>query len=95
MNENTFTESLVISPEKLITSWQPQRIGELTPNDLEVIKHLSLLFIDWDRSTLQFPPITIYGDLINCGIGVEIMNTHAACRTNNALSAEKPSWARH
>ena len=37
---------------------------------------------------LQFPDIKLYGDLMNKTIGVEIMNTHAACRTYTILSAE-------
>jgi len=38
--------------------------------------------------TLQFPALETYGDLINHGIGIEIMDTAAACRTYNALTAE-------
>jgi uncharacterized protein len=32
--------------------------------------------------------MAIYGNLLNHGIGVEVMDTSAACRTFNALSAE-------
>ncbi|HSW71474.1 MAG TPA: MTH938/NDUFAF3 family protein, partial [Gammaproteobacteria bacterium] len=35
-----------------------------------------------------FIPLEIYGELLNQGIGVEIMDTAAACRTYNALTAE-------
>ena len=42
---------------------------------------------------LTFPLLEIYGDLINAGIGVEIMDTHAACRTYNALTSENRNVA--
>jgi uncharacterized protein len=38
--------------------------------------------------TLVFPDISLYGELINAGIGVEIMNSHAGARTFNALTSE-------
>lgn len=94
VNDETLTCSIIISPEKLIADWQPQHINELTKEHLNIITslHPAILLIG-TGATLQFPAVEIYGDLINQGIGVEIMDTSAACRTYNALTAEERNVA--
>lgn len=94
VNEQVFTSSIIITPERLINTWRPQHIEELQREDLAVIITLrpAILLIGTGHN-LQFPHLDIYGDLINYGIGVEIMNTHAACRTYNALTSEGRSVA--
>lgn len=89
VNENTFTRSLIITPHQLIDDWPPQTLHDLTHDHLKVVKTLkpTILLIGTGES-LIFPSIDIYGDLINEKIGVEIMDTRAACRTYNALAAE-------
>lgn len=89
INDLTYTRSVIISPEKLIDNWNPQHITELTRKDLEIIIELSpAILLIGTGGTLEFPDIDIYGDLINEGIGVEVMDTSAACRTFMALTAE-------
>ena len=94
VNDQTFTCSIIITPDKLINSWSPQTIQDLTREDLTTVINLrpSILLIGTGHD-LQFPDLKIYGDLINYGIGVEIMNTHAAARTYNVLTAEGRSVA--
>ncbi len=89
VNEKTYTRSIIIAPEKLITDWPPQTITELTRGSLNTIIALkpAILLIGTGTS-LQFPALELYGDLINQGVGVEIMDTSAACRTYNALTSE-------
>ncbi len=89
VNEKVFTHSIVISAEKLVTDWQPQSITELTSQHLDVIAAMQpTILLLGTGTSLQFPDITLYGHLINQNIGVEIMDTSAACRTYNALTAE-------
>ena len=89
INEQIFTQSIIIAPNQLIENWAPQTINELTAESLTPVIALKpdILLIG-TGATLTFLSIEIYGDLINLGIGVEIMDTSAACRTYNALSAE-------
>jgi uncharacterized protein len=89
VNDQTFTQSVIITSTELITNWPPQRITELKPEHLALIieKH-PRIFILGTGETLIFPSLEIYGQLINQQIGVEIMDTRAACRTYNALTAE-------
>ena len=89
INERVFTQSIIVTPNTLIENWVPQHISELTREHLKMITdlHPAVLIIGTGE-VLQFPEIELYGDLINEGIGVEIMDTSAACRTYNVLTAE-------
>ena len=89
VNENTYYCSIILTPEKLIDHWRPQKIADLTKLDLDIILELQpTIFILGTGSHLKFPPIETYGDLMNAHIGVEIMNSRAACLTYTALTAE-------
>ena len=89
VNDVIYTQSIIVSPERLIDNWPPQTIGELTHDHLAIISELSpAILLIGTGATLQFPDLDIYGDLINEGIGIEVMDSSAACRTYNALSAE-------
>ncbi len=89
INEKIFTHSVIITADEVIENWAPQTIEELTTATLTPVMELKpdILLIG-TGSKQVFIAATIYGELINNGIGVEIMNTSAACRTFNALTAE-------
>ncbi len=90
INETTFTHSLIISPTQLITDWAPQSLAELCAKHLVITGNLKpTVLLIGTGATLTFPSLETYGDLLNQGIGVEIMDTSAACRTYNALSSEE------
>lgn len=89
VNDQQYSHSVIVSPEQLIDNWPPQTINELRHEHLAVISELSpAILLIGTGATLQFPDLDIYGDLINEGIGIEVMDSSAACRTYNALSAE-------
>jgi uncharacterized protein len=89
VNDQVLHKSVIVAPNKLMTDWAPQSFSELTRKHLDIIIDQSpAILLLGTGSTLQFPSPAMYGDLINIGIGVEIMDTHAACRTYNALTAE-------
>lgn len=89
INEKTLTRSVIVTPSQLIEDWSPQTIEELSVDALAIIATLKPdILLLGTGSKLVFPALASYGDLINQQIGVEIMDTAAACRTYNALSAE-------
>lgn len=94
VNDKFFTTSIIITPNMLIENWQPQTIQELNEDILAPIITLKpdVLLIG-TGSTLVLVEASLYGSLINQGIGVEIMSTSAACRTFNALSSENRNVA--
>lgn len=89
INDRIYTESVIITPNQMLSPWTPQSLTALTAEDLNIILTLkpTILLIGTGEK-LIFPHISVYGHLINHGIGVEIMDTRAACRTYHALSAE-------
>lgn len=89
VNHIRLNRSVIVSPNQLFENWAPQTVGELSITSLSFAIELKpdILLIG-TGSTHVLLPIELYGDLINHGIGVEIMDTRAACRTYNALSAE-------
>ncbi len=89
INTRLFTQSLILSATTLISDWRPQQLSDLMAADFAAIIALrpDILLLG-TGATLEFPSISCYGELINLGIGVEIMNTGAACRTYTALTAE-------
>lgn len=89
INEKIFTTSVIVTPTQLIENWSPQIVNELTSGSLSLIVDLKpdVLLIGTGAKHVLIPA-EIYGELINSGIGVEVMDTSAACRTYNALSAE-------
>mgnify|MGYP006293937119 CR=1 FL=1 len=89
INEDRYTEPLVVMPEGLWQDWLPARSGELEAHHLEPLLQSSvevLLIGTGDR--LEFPDPVVTAPLINGGIGVETMDTPAACRTYNILMSE-------
>jgi uncharacterized protein len=89
VNNETYNQSLIVSSKQLIEKWSPQTISELTLEHLKIATALKpAVLIIGTGEVLQFPNLDLYGDLINEGIGVEIMDSSAACRTYNVLTAE-------
>ena len=94
INEIIYTVSVIVTPNQLIVNWAPQTLAELNKDNLLIAANLKPdLILLGTGTTLHFPDLAIYGELLNQGIGVEIMDTRAACRTYNALSAENRNVA--
>jgi uncharacterized protein len=89
INDKMITSNLIITPNELILDWSPGTIDDLTADSLSPILALKPdIVLIGTGSKLVFLSPDIYGHLINQGIGVEVMNTHSACLTFNALSSE-------
>jgi len=84
-----FRKSLIITSAGAITRWSPRTMSELNP------KHF-LSFSDYQPEVLllgmgqqlRFPPQDCLSVLQQQNLGYEVMDTAAACRTFNVLSAE-------
>jgi uncharacterized protein len=94
INDTTINNSVIITPTRLVDNWPPQTVEALTSESLAFIAEVrpDILLIG-TGATMVFLPAELYGHLINLGIGVEFMDTSAACRTYNALSAENRNVA--
>ncbi len=85
----THTGSLILSPDRLITDCQIVDIEALRPEHLDPVMELEPeLVILGSGATLCFPQPTVLARLSGAQIGVEVMDTGAACRTYNLLATE-------
>jgi uncharacterized protein len=81
--------SCLLSPAKLVDEWPPQRLDELAEVHMAAIQELTpeLLLIG-SGAKIRFPSPRQLAALVKLGIGYEVMDTAAACRTFNVLAAE-------
>jgi uncharacterized protein len=83
------TESLILTGRQLITEWEPNQLPELSVAHMEVVLSLDPeLVLLGTGARQQFPAMDILVTLHRAQIGVEVMDTAAACRTFNILVAE-------
>jgi uncharacterized protein len=89
VGEAVYTASLIVTPDRLIPDWPPQRFDDLAAADIEALVALrpEVALLGTGRR-LRFPPAAVLAALIEAGIGYEVMDTGAACRTFNVLAGE-------
>ena len=82
-------QSLILTPLQLITDWEPNQLDELAATHLEMILKLEPeLVLLGTGSRQRFPAMDIMLPLQQAQVGIEVMDTAAACRTFNILVAE-------
>jgi uncharacterized protein len=89
VNEKQYQQSLILSPEVLISPSPINSIDDLNENTLQSVLDLNPDVVLLGTGEKQiFPEPQIFGLLGEKGIGLEVMNTGALCRTFNILVAE-------
>jgi uncharacterized protein len=89
VNNQSIRQSVIVTPERIITDWPPQCFAELQAAHLEWLFELQPeIVLLGTGARQQFPHPRLTYPLLNRGIGVEVMDTAAACRTYNFIMAE-------
>ncbi|MFC1681949.1 Mth938-like domain-containing protein [Pseudomonadota bacterium] len=89
IGDDTYSRSVILSPGRLIDDWSPLTLNDLTENDFELMLELEPEVVLLGTGLrLRFPDRAITRPLIQRSIGVEVMDTAAACRTYNVLANE-------
>jgi uncharacterized protein len=89
VNGTRYTASLVVSGERLIADWPATSIQALTGDHLAAILELKPeVLLLGTGARFAFPDPAVMAPLYQAGIGVEVMDTPAACRTYNILLGE-------
>jgi len=84
-----FTTGLIVTPERLIEDWGPSDPAGLDGGHLQALIDLEPEVVVLGTGPIQlFPEASVYFPVLQLGIGLEIMDTGAACRTYNILMAE-------
>ena len=84
-----FGHSLLVPWQGAVLRWAPQRTEDLSAADFEAVLALAPELVIFGSGPRQkFVPAALMRALIDRRIGVETMDTAAACRTYNVLVAE-------
>lgn len=85
----TLQQSFIISPRRLLKGWAPKAIEGVEEAHLSAIAELGLeVLLLGTGKQLRFPTGEQLAALVSLGIGYEVMDTAAACRTYNVLAGE-------
>ena len=90
INNEEIKSNVIISATNIIEDWIAPPVDKLRIADFESILDLGPEVILLGTGDTQvFPPAQLMTDIMRRGVGLEIMNTGAACRTYNVLMAEQ------
>jgi uncharacterized protein len=89
IGETEYRQNVVVTPDAVVTGWAPAGFAALAADDfaslLEYAPEVVLLGTGAGQS---FPHPRLTSALAQARIGIEVMDTRAACRTFNILVAE-------
>ena len=89
VNGRRYDSNLVVLPEKLIP-WAVKGYDRLSATDFEFLKNLDADIVLLGTGARQrFPHPRLTAPLAQAGVGLEVMDVQAACRTYNILVAEE------
>lgn len=89
VNDTVYNKSLIVSAYALIPDWAPQSLDELKDEHLKPILEIKPEIVLLGTGvTFKMPPPKQIAPLYQRKLGVECMDTGAACRTYAALMSE-------
>ena len=84
-----YRENLIVTTDKIATGWASAGFEALTAEDFAAVAALEPeVVILGTGTTWRFPHPRLTRALTDARIGLEVMDTPAACRTFNILAAE-------
>ena len=89
VNKEKQEKNLILLPESMIPEWTNNTFATLNEADMQVLLGLGTeIILLGTGSRLRFPPGALMRPFALAGIGLEVMDMQAACRTFNILAAE-------
>jgi len=89
VNHEKFEKNLILLPESIIHEWSAASVATLSEADMQKLLELGTeIVLLGTGKRLRFPPGALLRPFAPAGIGLEIMDLQAACRTYNILAAE-------
>ncbi len=89
VNQTVYTRSLIVTPQEIVADWPPMNFAELMTAHFEaVVRFKPEVFILGTGARLRFPEVALTRRLVEANIGMEVMDTGAACRTYNILMSD-------
>jgi uncharacterized protein len=89
VNADVHRRSLLLAPDAIVAPWATSGFDALAEGDFALLLAMRpAVVVFGSGATLRFPHPRLTRALSDAGIGVETMDTAAACRTYNILAAE-------
>jgi uncharacterized protein len=89
VNAEVHRQSLLLAPDAIVAPWTKAGFTALTETDFARLLEIEPTVVVFGSGTrLRFPHPRLTRGLTAAGVGVETMDTPAACRTYNILAAE-------
>ena len=89
VNQEKHEKNLILLPESIILEWSTATISTLTEADIQKLLELGTeIILLGTGKQLRFPPGALLRPFAPAGIGLEVMDLKAACRTYNIVAAE-------
>ena len=89
IHDRTFSRSLIVLPNRLFTEWEAESSQQLRASHFQpLLDAAPEVVILGTGETQVFPDPAVFMTLMDLGIGFEIMDNAAACRTYNILLGE-------
>ncbi|MEP6885337.1 MAG: MTH938/NDUFAF3 family protein [Gammaproteobacteria bacterium] len=90
INNDTYRETVIVTATAVLGLPAVRDVNDLVGLDLESILALEPELVLLGTGPRQiFPAASFRGQFLSAGIGIEVMDTGAACRTFNVLVAEQ------
>jgi uncharacterized protein len=89
VNGERHESSVIVMPAQVMTDWGATTFEALTTRHFERLAALgSEIVLLGTGAKFRFPPPALINIVRRAGVGFEVMDTRAACRTYNILLAE-------
>lgn len=89
VNNEKHQKNLILLPESIILEWSTATVSTLTESDMQKLLGLGTeIILLGTGQRLRFPAGPLLRPFAPAGIGLEVMDLQAACRTFNILAAE-------
>lgn len=89
VNQEKFSKNLIVLPESLHPEWTAASVASLSEADMEILTGLGTeIILLGTGSRLRFPSGALLRPFATAGIGLDVMDLQAACRTYNILASE-------
>lgn len=89
VNDVLLQSSFILTPDRVLENWPPQRFEDITWEYLETVLALNPeILVIGTGADLHFLDPRLIEAIQQRGIGLEVLDTAAACRTYNVLISE-------
>lgn len=89
VNQQRIEGNVIVMPEILHATWTSATVNTLQAEDMAMLLGLGCeIVLLGTGNKLRFPDRALLRPFLPAGIGIEIMDLQAACRTYNILASE-------